>query len=69
MHNKLMKKVEITMIHDSNDVAGCSCARMRQAIRARGKFGVFSATTKHHGFTLGTDDLLRQSPYLATCLE
>jgi len=27
------------------------------------------ATGKHHGFTSGTDDLLRQPPYLATHLE
>jgi hypothetical protein len=33
---------------------------LQQAIRDRGYFGVFSATTKHHGFTVGTDDLLRR---------
>ena len=47
----------------------CSCARQQQAIRDRGIFCVFSATTKNHGFTLGTDDLLRRTPYLATRLE
>jgi hypothetical protein len=47
----------------------CACARMRQAIHARGNFDVFSATTKHHGFTLGMDDLLCLPPYFATCLE
>jgi hypothetical protein len=30
---------------------------------------VFSATTKNQGFTLGTNDLLRRPPYLATRLE
>jgi hypothetical protein len=34
-----------------------------------GKFSVFSVTTEHHGFTLGTDDLLRWPPYLARSLE
>ena len=33
-----------------------------------GVFSVFSATTKHNGFTLATDDLLRRPPYLATRL-
>jgi hypothetical protein len=43
----------------------CACAGQQQSIRDRGYFGVFSATTKHHGFTFGKDDLLRRPPYLA----
>ena len=41
----------------------CACARQQQAIREQGSFGVFSATTKHHGFTIGTNDLLRRPPH------
>ena len=40
----------------------CACARRQQAIRDRGNFCVFSATTKNDGFTFGTDDLLRHTP-------
>jgi hypothetical protein len=47
----------------------CACARQQQAIRDWNNFGVFSATTKHHGFTLAMDDLLRRPPYLAAQLE
>jgi len=32
-------------------------------IRVKDHFRVFSATAKRHGFTFGTDDLLRQPPY------
>jgi len=46
-----------------------ACARQQQAIRDRGIFCVFSATTKNHGFTLGTDGFLRRSPYLITRME
>jgi len=46
-----------------------TCARQREAIRGGGNSCVFSAKTKNHGFTLGTDDLLRRLPYLATRLE
>ena len=42
-----------------------ACARQQQTACYRGNFRVFSATTKHHGLNLGTDDLLRWPPYLA----
>lgn len=45
----------------------CACLQ-QQVVHVQGHFPVFSATTKHHKFTLGTDNLLRQPPYLLTIL-
>jgi hypothetical protein len=70
MDSSVSAKDEIWFLRVCHHVSNAVCMRTAAAIaRYRGKFGVFSAATKHHRFTLGTDGLLRWPPYLAIRLE